>query len=163
MTKEEACFGAGCFWHVEEAFSKLQGVETQVGYMGGNEKNFPNPSYGDVCSDKSGFAEVVKLNFDSNKVSYEKLLKTFFTIHDPTQYHKQGPDVGSQYRSVIFYYNDKQRKEAEKLLKEFQSKTRKKIVTEIVKAGKFVIAEDYHQKYFKKHPIVCMITNIFKK
>jgi len=161
MVKEEACFGAGCFWHVEEVFSKVSGVETQVGYMGGNEKKFSNPSYEDVCGEDSGFAEVVHLKFDPKKVSYAKLLEAFFTIHDPTQFHKQGPDVGSQYRSVIFYYNDGQKREAEKALKEFQEKTKKKIVTEIVKSGKFIRAEEYHQKYFKKHPLVCKITNIF--
>ena len=101
------------------------------------------------------------LNFDPKKVSYAKLLEAFFPIHDPTQFHKQGPDVGSQYRSVIFYYNDGQKREAEKALKEFQEKTKKKIVTEIVKSGKFIRAEEYHQKYFKKHPLVCKITNIF--
>lgn len=158
---EEACFGAGCFWHVEEVFSKFQGVETQVGYMGGNEEKFPNPSYEDVCSNESGFAEAVHLEFDPTKTSYAKLLNTFFTIHDPTQYHKQGPDVGSQYRSVIFYYDERQKKEAEKVMKDFQKKTGKKIVTEIVKAGKFVRAEEHHQKYFKKHPLACRITNIF--
>jgi len=160
---EEATFGAGCFWHVEAEFSKLKWVKVESGYMGGNEKKFPNPSYKDVCGGDTGFAEVIHLVFDSKKISYEKLLEIFFTIHDPTQFHRQGPDVGSQYRSVIFYYHKKQKQLAEKVLGDFQKKTDKRIVTEIVKAGKFVRAEEYHQKYFKKHPVVCRIMNIFKK
>lgn len=162
--KKEACFGAGCFWHVEEAFSKIKGVvETQVGFMGGNEKKFNSPSYKQVCSGDTGFAEVVHLKFDSKKISYEKLLEVFFTLHDPTQFHKQGPDIGSQYRSVIFYYNVGQETLARKILEKFQKKTKKKIVTEIVKAGKFTRAEEVHQKYFEKHPLVCRVMNIFSK
>lgn len=160
---EEACFAAGCFWHIEEVFSKTSGVvETEVGFIGGNEKKFPNPSYEDVSSDETGYAESVHLKFDSKKVSYEKLLKIFFESHDPTQYHKQGPDIGSQYRSVIFYYDLEQKKIAHKVRDEYQKKTAKKIVTEVVKAGKFVRAEEYHQKYFENHPVVCRIMNIFK-
>ncbi len=159
---ESATFGAGCFWHVEEAFNKISGVvKTEVGYMGGNEKKYPNPTYEQVCSDESGFAEVVHVKFDPQKVSYEKLVDAFFRSHDPTQFHKQGPDVGSQYRSVIFYHNEEQKKLAEKSLKKYQSMINKKIVTKIAKAGKFFRAEDYHQKYFEKHPLVCKVTNLF--
>ncbi len=159
----EATFGAGCFWHVEEVFSKINGVKTEVGYMGGNEKKCPNPSYEDVCSGGFGYAEVVHLEFNPKEVSYKDLVETFFKSHDPTQFHRQGPDIGSQYRSVIFYYNEKQKKVAEESLKKFQSMTKKKIVTEITKAGKFFRAEEYHQEYFKKHPIACRIINIFGK
>jgi len=159
----EATFGAGCFWHVEGAFSENKGLKTEVGYMGGDEKKYPNPSYEQVCSHESGYAEVVRLTFDSKKVDYGKLVKIFFELHDPTQYHRQGPDVGDQYRSVIFYYTLKQKELAEEILKSYQKKIKKKIVTEIVKAGKFFRAEGYHQKYFKKHPLLCKITNIFGK
>lgn len=159
---EKAVFAAGCFWHVQQSLDSVSGIlMTQVGYMGGNEKKFSNPGYEDVCRGDTGYAEVVYLEFDPKKLKYEDLVKTFFKIHDPTQFHKQGPDIGSQYRSAIFYFNDKQKKLAEKLLKDFQTKTQKKIVTEIVKAGKFVRAEEYHQKYYKKHPIFCKVLNLF--
>ena len=158
----EATFGAGCFWHVEEIFFKTKGVvETEVGFMGGDEKRFPNPSYKDVCEENTGYAEVVHLKFDDKKISYPDLLKIFFTSHDPTQFHKQGPDIGSQYRGVIFYYNPEQKKIADKIKKDYQKKTREKIVTEIVRAGRFVRAEEEHQKYFKKHPVYCRIVNLF--
>ena len=160
----KATFGAGCFWHVEEVFFKTKGVvETEVGFRGGDEKGFLNPSYKDVCEGNTGYAEVVHLKFDDKKISYSDLLKIFFTSHDPTQFYKQGPDIGGQYRSVIFYYTPEQKKIADKTKKDYQKKTKEKIVTEIVKAGKFVRAEKHHQKYFKKHPLVCRINNIFGK
>ncbi len=161
---EKATFAAGCFWHVEEVFYKTKGVvKTEVGFMGGDEKKFPKPSYKEVSSGKTGYAESVNLEFNPKQISYEKLLEIFFTNQDSTQFHRQGPDVGSQYRSIIFYRNEKQKKLAESAKAKFQKKSKKKIVTEIVKAGKFIKAEDYHQKYFKKHPVVCKIMNIFGK
>lgn len=149
-------FGAGCFWGVEDDFAKIKGViSTKVGYAGGDEKRFSNPTYKDVCSDETGHAEVVRVIYDSDKAGYEKLLGVFWENHDPTTLNRQGPDVGTQYRSVIFYFNDKQKKEAEKSLKEREKKIGKKIVTQIVKAAEFHEAEEYHQKYFEKHGKVC--------
>lgn len=142
----KATFGAGCFWHVEEEFRKLKGVlNTAVGYMGGTMKN---PSYEDVCIDKTGHAEVVQIEFNPEKISYNDLLDVFWKIHDPTQLNKQGPDIGTQYRSVIFYHNQEQKKLAI-ASKEKQSK-KDEIVTEITKAGKFYKAEEYHQRYLEK-------------
>jgi len=139
---EKATFGMGCFWHSEEAFRKVKGVkETAVGFMGGKTKN---PSYEDVSGGDTGHVEVVDLKFDLKEVSYEELLKIFWGNHDPTQLNRQGVDVGSQYRSVVFYYNDEQKKAAEKTKP-------KNAVTEIVLAGKFYRAEEYHQRYAEKH------------
>lgn len=151
---QKATFAAGCFWHVEEAFMHLNGVlTTSVGYIGGKMKN---PTYEDVCTDKTGHAEAVQIEFNPKEVSYEELLKKFWEIHKPTQFNKQGPDVGTQYRSAIFYHNEEQKETAiiskEKLQKSDRYKN-KKIFTEIVKAGKFYPAEEYHQKYFQKHKI----------
>jgi peptide-methionine (S)-S-oxide reductase len=158
---EQAIFGAGCFWHVEEVFYKTPGViKTEVGFMGGDEKKFPNPSYKDVCTDKTGYAEVVYLKFDPNKISYNEILNVFWRVHDPTQFNRQGFDVGLQYRSVIFYFNSSQKKLAEKSKKEIENKIGKKVSTEIVKVAKFVKAEEYHQKYFQKHPVYCSIVNL---
>jgi peptide-methionine (S)-S-oxide reductase len=147
---EKATFGAGCFWGVEEAFRKLMGVKrTAVGYMGGT---FKNPSYEDVCSDKTGHVEVVEIEYDPTQVTYEELLEKFWSIHDPTQLNRQGPDYGTQYRSVIFYHNQHQNVLAqtskEKLSK--SKKFSKAIVTEITQADTFYRAEDYHQKYLQK-------------
>jgi len=147
---EKATFGAGCFWGVEEAFRKIKGVtKTTVGYMGGT---FKNPTYGDVCTDKTGHAEVVQIEYDPKKISYEKLLETFWELHDPTQLNRQGPDFGTQYKSIIFYHDENQRKLAEvakdKLMK--SKKYSKPIVTEIKKAVEFYRAEEYHQKYLQK-------------
>ncbi len=145
---ENATFAAGCFWHVEEAFKEVKGVlNTTVGYMGGKMKN---PTYEDVCSDKTGHAEVVQIEYDPKIVPYEKLLEVFWTIHDPTQKNKQGPDEGTQYRSAIFYHTEEQKKIAEKSIKEEQKKYKEKIATEITKAGTFYKAEEYHQKYLMK-------------
>ena len=152
--KEIATFGAGCFWGVELGFSKLSGVlSTKVGYMGGDENKYPNPTYEQVCTDKTMYAEVLKVEFDPEKISYNKLLDFFWENHNPTTFNQQGPDFGTQYISVIFYYNDKQRKESEFSLKERQKKLGKerKIVTEIVKASTFYPAEEYHQKYLEKN------------
>jgi peptide-methionine (S)-S-oxide reductase len=149
MVNQIAYFGAGCFWGVEFEFSKIKGVKsTNVGYMGGNYND--NPSYEDVCTGKTGHAEVVRVKFDSLIVSYEKLLEVFWRIHDPTELNRQGADVGTQYRSVIFYINEEQKNAALKSKNKMQNKLEKKIVTEIVKTGKFYLAEDYHQKYLEK-------------
>jgi len=145
---EKATFGAGCFWGVEAAFQKINGVtKTTVGYMGGDLKN---PTYEQVCTDKTGHAEVIQIIYDSNQISYEKLLETFWEIHDPTQLNRQGPDVGKQYRSVIFYHNNKQKMIAEESKKQIQKKYSKEIVTEISPAREFYPAEEYHQKYLQK-------------
>ncbi len=144
---EIATFGAGCFWGVEAAFQKIKGViKTTVGYMGGTTKN---PSYEDVCTDKTGHAEIVQVQFDNKTVTYEELLDVFWEIHDPTQLNRQGFDLGTQYRSVIFYHNQKQKISAEKS-KNKQEKFKKPIVTEIVPAKEFYKAEEYHQNYLKK-------------
>jgi len=147
---ENAIFAAGCFWGVEDKFSKTPGViSTEVGYTGGQAKN---PTYKQVCTDKTGHAEAVKITFDSSLISYEELLKVFFSIHDATQINRQGPDIGRQYRSAIFYFNSAQKMAAEKIVKELESSGRlgKSIATEIVPASKFNKAEEYHQQYYEK-------------
>ena len=143
--------GAGCFWGVEHKFGHVKGVvETEVGYTGGKTEN---PTYKDVCTDKTGHAEVVRIMFDPSIVSYETLLEYFWDIHNPTTLNRQGWDVGTQYRSVVFYHNEEQKNTAleikEKLDK--SGKYRNPIVTEIVPAGKFYRAEEYHQKYHSKN------------
>jgi peptide-methionine (S)-S-oxide reductase len=146
----KATFGAGCFWHVEERFRKLKGVmRTAVGYMGGA---LFSPSYKDVCTGRTGHAEVVQLEFDPKVIPYKRLLQEFWELHDPTTPNRQGPDIGTQYRSVIFYHDSLQKKEAELSRQELASSRRynKPIVTEIVKAGEFFVAEEYHQKYLMK-------------
>ena len=147
---ETATFGAGCFWGVEASFQKIKGVtKTTVGYMGGN---FKNPTYEDVCTDKTGHAEVVQISFDEKEISYEKLLEVFWDIHDPTQLNRQGPDRGTQYRSVIFYY-DKQQKQIAEISKKKQQESGKfknSIVSEIITVKVFYPAEEYHQKYLEK-------------
>jgi peptide-methionine (S)-S-oxide reductase len=149
MKKEKAVFGAGCFWHVEASFRKIEGViNTTVGYMGGSLKN---PSYEDVCSHKTGHAEVCLVEYDLEKVSYKELLETFWRIHNSTHLNRQGLDIGNQYRSVIFYFNEKQKKEAIESMREEQKRHKKPIVTQIAPAKTFYKAEEYHQQYFKKH------------
>lgn len=146
----KAAFAAGCFWGVEEVFRTLPGViSTRVGYAGGK---YRNPMYKDVCTGKTGHAETVEIEYDPSKITYQELLKTFFSIHDPTTPDRQGPDVGSQYRSVIFYYDDAQKTAATALEKELNAsgKYRRPIVTQIVPAGPFWPAEEYHQKYVLK-------------
>ena len=149
---EKATFGAGCFWHVELVFSKLNGViSTRVGYMGGDDNKYGNPNYEMVCTDKTGHAEAVEVTYDPKKTNYRKLLDVFWKNHNPTELNKQGPDIGTQYRSVIFYHNEEQKKEALKSKEEMQKKFgSRKIVTQIVKASKFYIAEEHHQKYLEK-------------
>lgn len=145
-----ATFGAGCFWGVEEAFRQMPGVvSTAVGYMGGT---LENPSYEEVCTDRTGHAEVVQVEFDPTKVSYEQLLNIFWETHDPTTRNRQGPDVGAQYRSVIFYHNPEQQQIATHSKEVLNGSGRFKtpIVTEIAPAQTFWRAEDYHQQYFAK-------------
>ncbi|MBG0768421.1 peptide-methionine (S)-S-oxide reductase MsrA [Methanococcus maripaludis] len=141
-------FGMGCFWGAEEVFRKVKGVvSTEVGFMGGTIKN---PTYGQVCRGNSGHIEVVKIDYDSEIISYDELLDLFWNNHNPTTPNKQGWDVGEQYSSYIFYFDDEQKLIAEKSLEKMQENTDLKIVTIIKKAGSFYPAEEYHQKYFMK-------------
>ena len=147
----KAMFGAGCFWGVEYNFSKINGVnEVSSGYSGGKTTN---PTYALVCSNTTEHAEVVLVKYNPKEVTYDDLLNAFWNKHDPTTLNRQGPDVGSQYRSAIFYFDDEQKIAAEKSLKNRQDKLNKKIVTEITQAKEFWKAEEYHQKYFEKHDI----------
>ncbi len=147
----EACFGAGCFWSVQSAFDVLPGVlSTDVGFMGGTVILDTERPYSQVCTGITGHAEVIHIQFDSKKMSYVKLLDTFFALHDPTQKNRQGPDFGSQYRSVIFYYTDEQHKEALASIKTHQKKYKQPIVIIVEKASIFYRAEEYHQKYLAK-------------
>lgn len=142
-----AMFGAGCFWSVEHAFRQVEGVtETEVGYAGGTVEN---PTYELVCSDTTGHAEVVRVRYDPAVLPYDKLLDTFFTCHDPTQRDRQGPDVGKQYRSAIFFFDEAQREAAERKI-ELLKKDRD-IATQIVPAATFYRAEEYHQRYIEKN------------
>ena len=143
-------FGAGCFWSVEEAFRQVQGVvNVAVGYSGGT---VPNPTYRMVCSDRTGHAEVAYIEYDAQQVSYDALLNVFWQIHDPTTLNRQGVDIGSQYRSAIFFYSDQQRTAAEASKKGLQQsgRFRRPIVTEVSPAGVFYRAEEYHQRYLEK-------------
>ncbi len=153
MSFEKATFAAGCFWGVEAAFRKIEGVkETQVGFSGGA---LEDPTYRDVCTDKTGHAEVVEVTFDPVRVSYEKLLDVFWQVHDPTQLNRQGPDAGTQYRSAIFYHSPEQEAAACASKERLQAsgRFRRPIVTEITPASKFYRAEEYHQRYFEKRGI----------
>lgn len=150
---QKATFGAGCFWGVESNFRQIPGVvDARVGYLGGT---LDNPTYEDVCTDRTGHAEVVQVTYDPQKVSYEKLLDAFWTMHDPTQLNRQGPDYGTQYRSAIFFHTPEQEAIAKRSKEEAQRSGRFKrpIVTEITPASKFYEAEDYHQRYFEKRGI----------
>jgi len=147
---EKATFGAGCFWGVEAAFQRVQGVtSTAVGYSGGT---LANPSYKDVCSGRTGHAEVVQVEYDPAQVSYEDLLQVFWENHDPTQMNRQGPDVGSQYRSAIFFHTPDQEATARASKEALQAsgRLRRPIATEITPASEFWRAEDYHQRYLEK-------------
>jgi peptide-methionine (S)-S-oxide reductase len=148
--QREAAFAAGCFWGVEAKLRKVEGVvDTEVGYMGGNTDS---PTYREVCTGRTGHAETVHLVYDPESISYEELLEVFWGIHDPTTPNRQGPDVGTQYRSAIFYYDQDQKRSAERSMEEVEGagRFRRKIVTEISPAGTFWRAEDYHQRYFEK-------------
>ncbi len=146
----KATFGAGCFWGVEEEFRKVAGVRnTAVGYSGGS---LENPTYKDVCTDGTGHAEVVEVDYDPAKVSYDQLLDVFWNGHNPTQLNRQGPDVGTQYRSVIFFHSPEQQAEAQASKERLEKSGRfpRSIVTQIVPAEPFWRAEEYHQRYFEK-------------
>ena len=153
MNYKKATFGAGCFWGVEAVFQKLDGViETSVGFMGGHTEN---PSYKDVCYTETNHAEVCEITYDPNVISYTDLLSVFFSLHDPTTLNRQGPDVGSQYRSAIFYYDDDQKARALDALKQIEDAKyySKPVVTEVTPAQTFYKAEDYHQDYYKNKGI----------
>ncbi len=153
----KATFGAGCFWHVEELFRKLDGVkDVIVGYTGGN---LENPTYEDVCTDKTGHAEAVQIEYDPALISYEELLKVFWENHNPTTPNRQGLDVGVQYRSAVFFHNSEQEKIARDSKDNLQKSGRFQapIVTEITPASAFYKAEEYHQRYFEKHGGTCSI------
>ena len=149
----KATFAAGCFWGVEALFSQVKGVKsTQVGYTGGS---FENPTYQDVCSGRTGHAEAIQIEFDPSIVSYEDLLLIFWSNHNPTTINQQGPDIGEQYRSAVFFHDQTQEKTAKALKEKLQSAALKqfgdKIVTEIVPAKNFFRAEEYHQQYLEKN------------
>ncbi len=152
---EKALFGAGCFWGVEETFSKIPGVlKTEVGYSGGNTIN---PNYETVCSGTTNHAEVVLVEYDQNQILYQDLIVHFWECHDPTTLNRQGPDVGTQYRSVIFYFDDNQKTIAEDSKIDHSKKSNLQIVTEISKAKEYYKAEEYHQKYIQKTGLYCAV------
>jgi peptide-methionine (S)-S-oxide reductase len=151
-SKERATLGGGCFWCLEAVYDQMKGVESvESGYMGGAN---PDPSYEEVCTGRSGHAEVVQLAFDPAIVSFREILEVFFVIHDPTTLNQQGNDVGTQYRSAIFYHSPEQKKVAEELIAELtkQQLYNRPIVTELVPAVRFYEAEEYHQEYFARNP-----------
>lgn len=145
-----ATFGGGCFWCIEAAFEELEGVEDVTsGYAGGHAEN---PSYREVCSGETGHAEVVQLEYDPAVVSYDELLEVFFTVHDPTQLNRQGPDVGTQYRSIVLYHDDEQREQAEAYVEALDEEYDDDVVTEVEALDTFHRAEEHHQNYFEKNP-----------
>jgi peptide-methionine (S)-S-oxide reductase len=145
----EAVFGGGCFWCLDAVFRRVRGVRAvEVGYAGGNVEN---PTYEQVCTGVTGHAEVLKVDFDENVISYDELLDIFFEVHDPTQLNRQGNDIGTQYRSIILYLNENQKEKALKKIKELKEKGIN-VVTEVKKLDKFYKAEEYHQNYFAKNP-----------
>ena len=149
---ETATLGAGCFWCVEAVFDDLQGVESvESGYSGGHTEN---PTYREVCSETTGHAEVVQVKFNPQEISFKEILQVFFTVHDPTQLNRQGNDIGTSYRSAIFYHTDEQKTIAEETVKEIEAEGiyDRKIVTEIAPFDKFYMGEDYHQEYFANNP-----------
>lgn len=157
QTTEQAIFAAGCFWGIEKAFLDVSGViDAESGYTGGRQEN---PTYEQVCTGATGHAESVLVTFDSEQVTYEALVQKFFTFHNPTERNRQGPDVGSQYRSAIFYLTPEQKVVAERIVAELApAYLPRSIVTEITPASTFYRAEEYHQRYFDKHPeAVCHI------
>jgi len=149
----KATFAAGCFWHVEDLFRKVKGVSSATsGYTGGT---MPSPRYQDVCTNRTGHAEAVQVEYDPEQVSYDELLKVFWENHNPTTLNRQGPDVGIQYRSAIFYHDVEQEKAAKESMKKLQdSMPEKKVVTEITPAKEFFKAEEYHQRYFEKQGLI---------
>lgn len=150
MAKEIATLAGGCFWCLEAVYDDLQGVlAVESGYSGGAT---PNPSYEAVCTGVTGHAEVVQVTFDTEVISFEELLNIFFSIHDPTTLNRQGADIGTQYRSAIFYHSDEQKAIAERVIAEVAPQWKDPIVTEVTALEKFYIAEDYHQEYFANNP-----------
>jgi peptide-methionine (S)-S-oxide reductase len=150
MTTQSAIFGGGCFWCTEAAFQDLRGVSRVLpGYAGGSVRN---PSYEAVCTGRTGHAEVVQIDFDPAVISYKDLLRVFFTVHDPTQLNRQGNDIGTQYRSSIFYASDEQKKETEDFIAELNPEFANGIVTTIEPLKDFYVAEEYHHNYFKRNP-----------
>tara|TARA_A100001035_G_scaffold215015_1_gene174827 strand:+ start:256 stop:705 length:450 start_codon:yes stop_codon:yes gene_type:complete len=146
---EIAVLALGCFWGPEKKFSKIEGiVETEVGYCGGK---VPGVTYKEVCSGETEHAEVVKLTFDAEKISYEKIIEYFFDFHDPTTLNRQGPDIGSQYRSEIFFYNEEQKRISLSIIEKISKKFDKKIVTQVSGIKNYTKAEEYHQKYLEKN------------
>ena len=160
MLKKErqvAIFAAGCFWGVQAVFDDVSGVtSTEVGYIGGR-KGYTHPSYDLVCTGKTRHAEVVKIVFDPEKVSYEHLLDIFWINHDPTTFNRQGLDIGAQYRSAVFYFTEEQKSVALLSKHNYQNRLKKPIVTEVVKASEFYPAESCHQKYYQTHNLTCHI------
>ena len=159
MATEQATLGGGCFWCLEAVYDEVQGVAKVVsGYAGGH---VPNPTYEQVCGKRTGHAEVVQLTYDPAVISYRELLEIFFTIHDPTTPNRQGADVGPQYRSIILYHDDEQKRVAEVVMAEAQEGWDDPLVTELVPLETFYPAEDYHQDYYKKNPYqgYCMVVS----
>lgn len=151
MTKEVAVLGGGCFWCLEAVYQEIKGVEhVESGYTGGH---VADPSYEQVCEGTTGHAEVVAVTFDTEKISFRELLEIFFTIHDPTTLNRQGNDVGTQYRSAIYYQSPQQKKAAEQVIAEMANVWDAPIVTELSPAEAYYKAEDYHQNYFRQHPL----------
>ncbi len=149
---ETATLGAGCFWCVEAVFDDLKGVEDVVsGYSGGHTEN---PTYQEVCSETTGHAEVIRLKFNLNEISFKEILQVFFAVHDPTTLNRQGNDIGTSYRSAIFYHSDEQKRLAEEVIKEVEAEGvyDNPIVTEVTPFDKFYAAENYHQEYFANNP-----------
>jgi peptide-methionine (S)-S-oxide reductase len=149
--QETAYLGGGCFWCLEAVFDRLEGVTSvESGYMGGHVEN---PTYRQVCSGNTGHVEIVRVNFDADKLSFRDLLEVFFSIHDPTMLNRQGNDIGTQYRSVIFYTSEEQRRTAEQIISELNAERHwpNPIVTTVEPATKFFVAEDYHQEYYENN------------
>ena len=150
MSTEIATLAGGCFWCIEAVYNDLQGVvKAESGYSGGTT---PNPSYQAVCTGATGHAEVVQVTFDPEVISFGELLHVFFTVHDPTTLNRQGADIGTQYRSAIFYHSDEQKETAERVIAEITPQWSNPIVTEVTPLETFYVAEDYHQEYFANNP-----------
>lgn len=150
-TSKTATFGGGCFWCTEAIFQQIKGVHKVIsGYSGGNAPG--KPTYREVCSGRTGHAEVVQLHYDEQLISYKELLTLFMSTHDPTTLNRQGADVGTQYRSVIYYHDQQQKEVAEEVLKEMAAYYKRPVVTELSPLGKFYEAEEYHQDYYRQHP-----------
>jgi peptide-methionine (S)-S-oxide reductase len=155
ISAQKAIFAAGCFWGVEHAFRQMPGVlDVMPGYIGGEKDK---PTYKDVCSGNTGHAEAVEIVFDPNLLSYETLLEKFWSLHDPTQRNRQGPDIGAQYRSAIFYQDEAQKAAAQKSMRALQARLPRPIATEIAPAPTFWPAEEYHRRYIEKHGGACHI------